>query len=110
PEFYNGLLGSYWDPERKLVDEGYKTLYFPYPKMEHPPFTSEYYWTLSQFLGFLGTWSAVQHYKNKQHEDPLELFKEKMIEAWGEDFEKKITFPLFFLGTKIYFKFFVVFL
>ena len=100
-EFYNDLLGPFWDPERQLVDEAYETLYFPYQKVEHPPFVSEYQWTLSQFLGFLGTWSAVQHYKNIHHEDPVELFKEKISDAWGDSAEKKIAFPVFLLATKI---------
>ena len=99
-EFYNGLLGPFWDPERKLVDEGYASIFFPFKKMEHPQFQMYYSWTCEQLLGFLGTWSAVQHYKNKHNADPLELFREKIIESWGKSEFKKITFPVFLLATK----------
>jgi ubiquinone/menaquinone biosynthesis C-methylase UbiE len=99
-EFYNGLLGSFWDPERKLVDEGYESLYFPFKKMEHPKFEMNYSWTCDQLLGFLGTWSAVQHYKNKHDADPIDLFKERIAETWGKTENKKITFPVFLLATK----------
>jgi len=99
-EFYDGLLGPFWDPERKLVDEGYETLHFPFKKMEHPEFQMQSSWTLDQLLGFLGTWSAVQHYKNKHNADPLDILREKIAEAWGNTESKKITFPVFLLATK----------
>ncbi len=99
-ELYEGLLGSFWDPERKLVDARYKTLSYPFNKLAHPDFKMEYYWSISQLLGFLGTWSAVQHYKKKLGADPMDLITEKLKTAWGDESVKKITFPVFLLATK----------
>ena len=99
-DLYEGLLGTYWDPERKLVDARYETLSYPFNKIVPPPFKMEYSWSLDQLLGFLGTWSAVQHYKKKLGTDPMDLITEKLKAAWGDKGIKKITFPVFLLATK----------
>ncbi|MDQ3051323.1 MAG: class I SAM-dependent methyltransferase [Bacteroidota bacterium] len=100
-DLYNGILGPFWDPERKLVDEGYETIEFPFIKIPHPEYKMEYHWTYEQVLGFLGTWSAVQHYKNKLGNDPLEFISEKLKNSWGPVVIKKISFPMFLLAAKI---------
>ena len=99
-EFYINLLGPFWDAERKLVDDAYESLLFPFAKIEHPPFQMDYFWTLEALTGFLGTWSAVQHYKNKHAKDPLETIADKLTLSWGNETIKKITFPVFLLMTK----------
>ncbi len=100
-EFYNDLLGTYWDPERKLVDEAYEKIYYPFNKIPVPDCSSDYSWSFDQFIGFLSTWSAVQHYKNRNQSDPLELFIEKFRNVWKADTMKKISFPFFLLLTRI---------
>ncbi len=100
-ELYTGVLDSFWDPERKLVEDGYESLEFHFLKIPHPEFKMEYRWTCEQVLGFLGTWSAVQHYKNKLGADPLELISKKLEKTWGPVATKKISFPLFLIAAKI---------
>jgi hypothetical protein len=36
--FYHDLLGTYWPPERKLIDEHYATLNFPFAEITPPAF------------------------------------------------------------------------
>lgn len=100
-KLYEEILGPYWDSERKIVDSGYKDLWFPFGKISHPEFKIELEWNYMQLIGFLGTWSAVQHYKNKNSTDPLRIVKEEIRSVWGNLDEKKITFPVFLLVTKI---------
>ena len=33
---YADILGSYWPPERRLVEQGYRTLPFPFEEIEPP--------------------------------------------------------------------------
>jgi SAM-dependent methyltransferase len=35
--FYREVLGPYWPPERKHVEDGYRSLDFPFPGIEAPP-------------------------------------------------------------------------
>jgi hypothetical protein len=45
-------------------------------------------------MGYLDTWSAVQHYKKKNNdEDPVDLIREELKESWGKG-DKQVTFPL----------------
>ena len=39
--FYSDKLGKYWDPERRLVETGYRTLSFPFREMKYPRFENE---------------------------------------------------------------------
>lgn len=100
-ELYDDLLGAYWDPERKIVDAGYETLLYPFTKISHPSFHMDYWWTCEQLKGYLGTWSAVQHYRKQTGIDPNPIIAEKIETAWGNERLKKITFPVFLLASKM---------
>ncbi|MEJ0029918.1 MAG: hypothetical protein WDO15_05920 [Bacteroidota bacterium] len=60
--FYTETIGPYWDKERKLVDEQYKTIEFPFRKIEVPDFEFSFEWTADEFIGYISTWSSVQKY------------------------------------------------
>jgi ubiquinone/menaquinone biosynthesis C-methylase UbiE len=92
--FYDNITGPYWDDERKWVDELYKTIPFPFVEVKTPVLISFYDWTYEQLLGYLSTWSAVQHYKDANKADPIELIKEDLKNSWGEQETKTFRFPL----------------
>jgi len=98
--FYSKTLDGYWDPERKFVDEAYRSFEFPYVKFDNNGFSSYYEWTIEQVLGFLSTWSAVQHYKNRNGEDPILLLNKPLREAWGNESIKRISFPIFIIAGR----------
>ncbi len=100
-ELYVDILGDYWDDERKLVDEGYANLHFPFSEIENKGFSIEYEWTCEQTLGFLCTWSAIQHYLKATGTDPMVNFTPKFKSRWGDRDRLKITFPVFLLMAKI---------
>lgn len=93
--FYENILGDYWDPERRHVDEGYQNLPFPYAKIKNAGFDMSYEWNIEQVIGFFSTWSAVQHYKKAKGVDPMHYLVEPLRERWGEEVKRKITFPFF---------------
>lgn len=94
-DLYKVILGKYWDPERKYIDEQYKTIPFPFHEIGIPGFSIEVNWKLEQLLGYLQTWSAVQHYKKSQKQDPIQKVEAKLIKAWGKDSSKRMEFPVF---------------
>src|SRR5438045_1897140 len=49
--FYFETVGPYWPKERKLVDDGYRSLVFPFNEIEPPTFAIELPWTLPHLLG-----------------------------------------------------------
>lgn len=94
-ELYTDILGSFWDPERKMIDEQYKTIPFPFTEMETPSFSIELNWTLDHLMGYLHTWSAVEHYQKSKNAHPILLIKDKLKKAWGKDAKKQIQFPIY---------------
>src|SRR5690349_19273332 len=54
-DYYFNVVGPYWPPERKLVEEGYRSIEFPFLEIKPPAFRMEVSWTLAQLLGYCST-------------------------------------------------------
>lgn len=80
---YVELTGPYWPPERAHVDSGYRSLPFPFEEIASPPFAMSMQWTIGQFLAYLRSWSATQHYLRDKGEDPVALVEADLRAAWG---------------------------
>ena len=94
-EFEGGLLGPYWNPQRRWVDEGYRTIPFPFPELEMPSFELRMTWSLSQLGGYLSSWSAVATYRRIRGADPVAPFLERIVKLWGSPSETRaVVWPL----------------
>ena len=82
--FYRDEIGPWWPPQRKLVDTGYATVDFPFPEREAPVLEIRCTWPLTQFLGYLSTWSAVRSAREAGQEQLLHAFRNDMAAAWGD--------------------------
>ncbi|HEX8061058.1 MAG TPA: class I SAM-dependent methyltransferase [Cyclobacteriaceae bacterium] len=94
--FYTEIIGPYWDKERKLVDEQYKTVDFPFRKIEVPPFEFYFEWSCDELIGYLSTWSSVEKYIKENNQDPVQLINSDVRKLWGNE-RRKVSFPLFVL-------------
>lgn len=93
---YEPILGRYWPPERKLIEDRYMTIEFPFAEIKSPAFEMTADWNLSQLIGYLGTWSSVEKYRAAQGSDPLALIACELLEAWGEpEFRQLVRWPLY---------------
>lgn len=94
--FYAETLNGYWDPLRRLIDEGYRNIPFPFREIKTPPFELEVDWTLDQFVGYIDSWSAVQAYKVKNGKSPIPELKSQLEKVWGEGgaAKRKVSWPL----------------
>lgn len=82
--FYDVVLGPYWPAERRLVEDGYRDLPFPFRELASPSFRLEIEWALDDMLGYLGTWSACQRAYQATGDDPLHALRPRLEEAWGD--------------------------
>lgn len=93
---YTETLGDkYWDPERKLIDEHYQTIPFPFEEIEAPAFKIKTIWSLGHLIGYLNSWSAVQKYIRENSDNPVSQITSALKDSWGEEEELEIEFPLF---------------
>lgn len=93
-KLYEDILGKYWDSERHYIEEGYKTIPFPFEEIIAPHFQIKTTWNFKQLIGYLNTWSSLQHYKKANERNPLEYMLTELKEAWGDDAEKDVHFPV----------------
>jgi SAM-dependent methyltransferase len=90
--FYTQVVGPFWPPERRYVEEGYRTLPFPWREQPIPAFTLETRWDLDQVMGYLATWSAVQRYKEAHdHRDPLPALRSQLERVWPVDRDARLV-------------------
>ncbi|HWP94698.1 MAG TPA: class I SAM-dependent methyltransferase [Gammaproteobacteria bacterium] len=83
--FYEHVVGPYWPPDRRWIEERYLTLEFPFEEIVAPAFEMRHEWRVAQMLAYLGTWSAVQRYARERGEDPLAGLAPALEAAWGGD-------------------------
>jgi SAM-dependent methyltransferase len=94
--FYKETIGKYWDVERKYVDEEYKTIPFPFKNIQEKEFSIHKNWSLDDLLGYLETWSALQHYIKATGTDPLKQFRNELTPLWPPTQKTfTFTFPIF---------------
>ncbi|MBI1769677.1 MAG: class I SAM-dependent methyltransferase [Bacteroidetes bacterium] len=99
-DFYVNIVGPYWDKERRLIDEGYKTISFPFQEIDTPSFSFSFQWTLREFQGYLTTWSAVQKFMKSNNFNPVSELIEKTKSHWQSE-KMIVQFPLFMRLAKI---------
>ncbi|MBI3896712.1 MAG: class I SAM-dependent methyltransferase [Gammaproteobacteria bacterium] len=94
--YYRDIVGPYWPPERRYLDEQYATLPFPFTELRTPSFRLQQSWDLAAFRGYLATWSATQGYLRERGSDPLALIDAALINAWGTPtIARRVTWPLY---------------
>jgi SAM-dependent methyltransferase len=82
--FYRDVLGRYWPPERRHVEDGYRSLDFPFPEIAAPPLAMAVRWRLADLLAYIGTWSASRAARLALGQGPEEAFGRELAAAWGE--------------------------
>ena len=92
--FYQQVIGPYWDQERRYIDEDYQTIPFPFEEISAPSFVNEQVWTLEHLIGYLNTWSAVKHFINANHYNPIDQLQESIQRLWGSEASRLIRFPI----------------
>jgi ubiquinone/menaquinone biosynthesis C-methylase UbiE len=93
-DLYANEVGAFWPPERRYVEERYRTLPFPFVEERSPPFELVTHWTRDDVLGYLASWSAVQRYKDARGQDPLVEFGAALAAAWPAEQVARLRWPI----------------
>ena len=92
--FYRDTVGPYWPPERLLVEQGYRTLDFPFAEFAPPAFAMSERWALPRLLGYFRSWSATGRCIAARGVDPTLALAEELASLWGDaDSERQVTWP-----------------
>lgn len=100
-ELYEDLVGSYWPPERRMVDDGYAGVATPAGFVAVAPFASamQRRWTLDEFAGYLATWSGVRRFREATGRDAVAELLPRLRAEWGAG-EREVTWPVTVRGWR----------
>ncbi len=94
-EFETGTLGPYWNAARRWVDDGYRTIPFPFEEIAMPSSELSVHWTLGQLGRYLTSWSAVATYRRERGHDPVAPLLDQLGHHWGApERTRNVTWPL----------------
>ncbi len=93
--FYEEKIGAYWPAERVHVENGYRDLPFPFPRIATPQFFLRKEWSKTQLLGYLRSWSAVGRFREANGYDPVDALSDEIAVHWPEGKTYRIEWPLF---------------
>jgi ubiquinone/menaquinone biosynthesis C-methylase UbiE len=100
-EFYGGVVGPYWPPERRHIEANYATLPFPFQELPHPEFGLTLHWSLEQLLGYVSSWSATARYRKARGDDPVPQLRASLQDAWPGDAIAAIRMPIGLRAAKL---------
>jgi len=96
------IVKTYWPPERRWVDEEYRTLPFPFPEVEAPVFEHTESWDLQRLVAYLKTWSANVRYQAATGKDPIAEIAPELAAAWGDPEETRtLTWPIYMRAGRL---------
>lgn len=93
-DYYERYLGRYWEPERRLVEDGYRSVAFPFRELPAPRFEMQLEWSFAALAGYLGTWSPLKRYLRDHGTNPLEEVLPRLEAAWGDAPSRLVRWPL----------------
>jgi SAM-dependent methyltransferase len=93
-DYYHDIVGPYWPPQRRWVEQGYQGLPFPFAQISAPPFSMSLRWKPADLYGYLGTWSAAKEYQKARGEDPRKWIQKKLVDEWGTQTSRVFTWKL----------------
>jgi ubiquinone/menaquinone biosynthesis C-methylase UbiE len=82
--FYTHTVGPFWAADRKLVEDGYRTIDFPFTEFAVPAFTIEQRLTLEDVAGYIRTWSATRGFVQRHGRDPVEQLVAELAPLWAD--------------------------
>jgi len=89
--YYSETCGAYWPADRKLVDEGYRTITIPIDEVAAPTLNIESRLSLSEFGGYVRTWSATNRLAKAIGRDPVVELEDELRAVWGPDGERRLV-------------------
>jgi SAM-dependent methyltransferase len=93
-QFYGGTVGPYWPPERRLVEQRYQTIEFPFAEFDAPDFVIEQPMTLDDVVGYIRTWSATRAFMKDHQVDPVDDLVNELTRAWQSPERRLARWPI----------------
>ena len=81
---YADILGPFWSPQIRHIEDGYRSLPFPFEEITPPRFCLVQEWDVNRLAALMGTWSASQRFRKETGRDALDEVRDELAAAWGD--------------------------
>jgi len=98
--FQHERVGRHWPPGREHTNAQYRTLAFPYRRIDAPQFVMEHQWSRDRFAGYLRTWSAVERCTRAEGRDPVQDIETRLTPFWPKPDVRVIRWPIHLLAGR----------
>ncbi|MEX2155507.1 MAG: methyltransferase domain-containing protein [Gemmatimonadales bacterium] len=82
--FYAETVAPFWPPERRLTEERYRTIDFPFAEFPAPELEIVQPITLEDVAGYIRTWSATRGFVERHGRDPVDDLIVELAPVWGD--------------------------
>lgn len=89
--FYSGIVGPFWPPERRLTEQRYQGIEFPFAEFAAPSFVIEQPMTLDDIAGYIRTWSATRAFVRYHRQDPVDGLVSELTRAWHDPQQSRVA-------------------
>lgn len=93
-ELYWKTIGPFWPPGREHVEDGYRSLPFPFDEIASPDLAIELCWNRDELLAYVDTWSAMRAAEKAIGRKPFEDFASKLANVWPDGEPRRVRWPL----------------
>jgi hypothetical protein len=100
-DYYHHVVGEFWPKERRMVEEGYKGMDFPFEEIPVPHFEMSQLWDADHIAGYCASWSATDRYRKAMGCDPIPELREKLGRELGEEMVE-IRWPFFARAGRVF--------
>jgi SAM-dependent methyltransferase len=90
-------VAPYWPPETAITLTGYADVEFPFEAIDVPEMSMQLSWNLTEFLGYLSTWSAANKFIAIHGPGLFERVAAALASVWGDSNEPRIVEMDFFV-------------
>lgn len=92
-QFYRSPLHDHFPEGRRHVEEGYRSLAFPFDERALPPVAIVRTWRWAEMAGYIETWSATKRARKAGETAMVEREIARLAAAWGEA-EIEVRWPV----------------
>jgi SAM-dependent methyltransferase len=92
---YADILGPFWSPQIRHIEDGYRSLPFPFEGINPLGFRLVQKWDVNRLVVYMRTWSAFQRFRNQTGRDALDMIRDELTVAWGDpEHEREVAWDL----------------
>jgi ubiquinone/menaquinone biosynthesis C-methylase UbiE len=90
---FKDYIASYWPERSSYLHKEYSEIIAPLKRINNPDFRITEFWSASQYLMHLSSWSGTRYHREASSSNPVSEIKNELNALWGDEL-RKVEWPL----------------